>query len=263
MHIGDICLVLERRNNMKKWQKFEKDCYDYLNMKYGNEATFVYEGGSNSNISDIHATTKDGKDFYIEAKKCPAQCGQFVLTPNKENKEFIFSENNATVNNKYSEKIINHMNAFYEQYANAGKKGEKISFNGSEDIFINWIKDMYRQKNVKYFITNNFKIVPMEKLSDYFTVEAVYRAKKSGSSNPSKKNINGLIEYLHNNKFNITDIKMDGKKLYVYSTECLDGLKFLFLENEYMFRLNDNKIEIRKLSNTCNSNVIFKLKKKK
>lgn len=33
-------------------------------------------------VSDIMVTTKS-ESFFIEAKQCPAQCGQFVLLPLK------------------------------------------------------------------------------------------------------------------------------------------------------------------------------------
>lgn len=245
---------------MKKWQKFENECFNYLEEKYKDKANLYLEGGSNSNISDIHVITFDGDDFYIEVKRCPAQCGQFVLLPDNENKKFIFSSANASTNDIYAEKIINFMNSNYDEFANnSGTKGKEILFNGCEKIFAEWIIEQYKRKNVKYFITNNFEMFPIDDFFKHFTVKAKYRMKRSGSSNPSKANSKLLSEYLTNSTYQIEEAKIINNKLLVKTSLKLNNVKFKFNDNEYMFRENEDSYEIRKLSNTYNSNVIFSI----
>ena len=58
---------------MANWINFERSCKDYLCHTFGQYADFVYKGGFNSTTSDIKVCTAGGKQFFIEAKKCPAR----------------------------------------------------------------------------------------------------------------------------------------------------------------------------------------------
>lgn len=80
-------------NNINNWQKFEQMAVSYLKGKYGN--FFELKGESNSNTSDI-LFRKECNSFFIEVKMPEAQCGQFVLIPNKEKKKFEYSSKNKT-----------------------------------------------------------------------------------------------------------------------------------------------------------------------
>lgn len=62
-------------------ENFEIECKNYLNKRFGAYARFIHQGGSDSTIPDILVKTNSGKEFYIDAKHCLAQCGQFVLLP--------------------------------------------------------------------------------------------------------------------------------------------------------------------------------------
>ena len=48
----------------KEWEKFEIECVNYLNEKFGNYACFSHNGGANSTVSDILVETKNKKTFY-------------------------------------------------------------------------------------------------------------------------------------------------------------------------------------------------------
>lgn len=241
------------------WEDFEIDCTEYLNRKFGDYASFKHEGGSDSTIPDIKVTTKSGNIFYIDAKHSPAQCGQFVLLPDIASSTFIYSRLNTTPINTYAKQIIEHMNAQFDEFKEAGTAGKDIVMNNGSEIFSNWIIDSYRNKGARYFITNNYTILPVERSSEYFNVSAKYRVKRSGSSHVGKSNISNVLNYIKSNGYNIESSRTDAGKLFVVSAESLHNQRFLLHGYEYMFSLRDSEYEIRKLSNTFNANVIFSI----
>ena len=137
---------------MHNWENFEIACVNYLRENFGDVADFEECGGSNSTTPDILAKSANGSRFYIEVKKSPAQCGQFVLFPNSERKVFEYSPQNNSKLNKFSQLIINHMNNDFDAYREAGTKGEAILITAGDDVFSEWIKEYYSDKKVKFFI---------------------------------------------------------------------------------------------------------------
>lgn len=247
---------------MSNWERFEIECTNYLNYNFSRYATFTHKGGSDSQESDIMVETKNGKIFYIDVKYLPAQCGQFVLLPNFELKKFEYSSKNATKINIYSEKIIEHLNNNFDEFSVAGTTGKDIIMSNEKDIFSNWIIKNYQEKNVQFFITNDFKIFDIKNIKDDFLINGKYRTKKSGSSSVGKKQIKIVLEYIKF-KYMIHNFNIDEDKLFIISSEELDKIKFFIDNAEYMFSLRSiNKFEIRKLSKTHNSNVIFSIKQK-
>ena len=101
---------------MSSWQEFEVECTDYLNETFGNYAAFYHEGGSDSTIPDIRVETNTNRIFYIDAKHCPAQCGQFVLLPNISTRTFEYSSLNANRINAHAIEIINFMNGDFDEF---------------------------------------------------------------------------------------------------------------------------------------------------
>lgn len=238
---------------MEKWKKFELDCTEYLNEKYGNN--FIHLGFSNSTISDIKYENKT-KKFYIEVKMPLAQSGQFVLLPDYDKKKFIFSKRNKTKQNENVNFIIKYMNDNFEKYASVGTAGKNIEIN--QKIFSSWIKNKYKKNKVKFLITksSNYIIFPIEKYEKYFYITAKYRIKKSGSSKVPKNEWNKIIERL--NFININFVLTEDFK--IKSNENLNKMKFIVENSEYMLsNYKDDIYVIRKLSNTRNANVIFKI----
>lgn len=100
------------------------------------------------------------------------------------------------------------------------------------------------------------------------TVSAKYRMKRSGSSSLGKNRVVVYAKLLLNNQahnYKVTNVRIDGDKLFVSSDKELHNLRFIAPAdemNEYMFSVRNNKYEVRKLSNTCNANVIFSIKLK-
>lgn len=246
---------------MKNWEDFEIKTTEFLNKTFGENANFEHLGASDSTVADIKVTTNNDKVFYIEAKHSPAQCGQFVLLPNIETHTFDYSKLNAVPINTYSKQIIDFMNQDFDSFKEAGTKGKEIIMANGAEIFSNWIIDFYKNKNVKFFITNENLILPIEKFSDYFNVKAKFRVKRSGSSSVGSCNLKKITDYINKN-FNQTKIEVVGDKLFVSSSNQLHNLRFVYDGFEYMFSQREDKYEIRKLSNTFNANVIFSIELK-
>lgn len=247
---------------MTEWKKFEQECNTYLKNKFSSFACFTHKGGSDSAVSDILVNTKNGHAFYIEVKSCPAQCGQFVLFPNLFTKTFEYSESNATKINPIAQKIIEHMNTDFESFKEAGTAGKDIVIQDGSQLFAKWIQYTYKDKGVKFFITNNKKIIankeiiPIDKLDDYFYITAKYRVKRSGSNNVGRSNFCWVEKYVCQN-YSIIGVRHVKTKIFVTSNDDLNNKRFVINGTEFMFSTRGQEYEIRKLSNTFNSNVIF------
>ena len=245
---------------MNTWEQFEKQCTDYLNLKFGDYAKFLLLGGSNSTVVDILAKTNNGNAFYIEVKQSPSQCGQFVLIPNFKTKKFEYSHLNVSHNNKYSQLIIDYMNDNFDEFSDVDSTGKDIIMPNGSDIFANWITHFYKEKDVKFFISNNFIIIPIDNFKYYFYIKAKYRVKRSGSSNVGRENLSNILEFIKSQNYCIKDYRFFNDKIFVYSTNNLHKKKFFYNNNEYMFSDRDGIYEVRKLSNTFNANVIFSIR---
>lgn len=248
---------------MKAWEIFEIDCTNYLNNHFGEYASFERRGGSDSTVPDIYVTTESGRNFYIDAKRSSAQCGQFVLLPNEETRTFDYSTGNEMPIDEYAQSIIDHMNNDFDTFSAAGTKGEDIIMANSSDIFLNRVINHYRHKGAEFFITKGFTILPIENFGDYFNITAKFRIKRSGSSDVGKKSFGILTEYIRTIDYVITNVSYRDAKLFVTSPQQLHDRRFSFNDREYMFSKKDgNEYELRKLSNTFNHNVIFSIKLK-
>ncbi len=248
---------------MSTWATFEIECTKYLNNRFKSYANFLHQGGSDSTVSDILVETNNGDSFYIDVKHCPAQCGQFVLHPDITSKSFIYGSKNDTRLNIYAQKIIDYMNSDFESFRNAGTAGKEINMPDKDDVFANWVIDKYQNNGTRFFITNNYELLPLGRFKQYFDISAKYRIKRSGSAPVGKSNIHNILSYIQTN-YPINNFRIDNKKLFITSPDMLHNHRFIFNAYEYMFSSNTsaNEYEIRKLSNTYNANVIFSIKLK-
>lgn len=247
---------------MTIWEKFEIQCTDYLNDRFGAYAKFFHQGGADSTVPDILVKTNSGYSFYIEAKHSPAQCGQFVLLPNLGTGAFEYSHLNVNRINRYAETIMEYMNKDFDAFREAGTAGKDINIPNGSDIFAGWIIQAYKDKGVNFFITNNYTILPIERFREYFNVTAKYRIKRSGSGNVGKSRLKPVMDYISTHDYAIIDSRVAGDKLFVISPQQLHDHRFILYGIEYMFSLRGDEYEIRKLSNTYNANVIFSIKHK-
>ena len=246
---------------MNPGEKFETQCYEYLKRNYLTESiNFYHEGGMDSTKSDI-AVIKNGKtSFYIEIKDNLAQSGQFVLLPNTNNKTFDYSPRNHSPPNKITNIIIEYMNSHFKKFNEAGTSGEKINID--KQVFSNWIINHYLSKNVKYIMSynNDYVIFPIRKFDEYFDIIANYRIKKSGSREPAKKDIDFIKQCITDYYYDVI-FTFNGRKIYAEINEPITKDRFILGNYTYFLSpYNQNKYEIRKLSNTRNMNVIFSIK---
>ena len=155
--------------------------------------------------------------------------------------------------------IIEYMNRYFDDFREAGTVGKDIEMENSSKIFSDWIIQTYKEKGVRYFITNNFVILPIEYFSDYFNVTAKYRIKRSGSGNVGKNRIPLILNHISTTDYVINDSRIDGDKLFIQSHQNLHNRRFIYQQYEYMFSQRGDEYEVRKLSNTYNANVIFSI----
>lgn len=252
---------------ISKWKQFELAAVNFLQRNYGQYASFVQQGGEDSTIPDILVST-NRKQFYIETKSATAQSGQFVVLPNYETNQFVFSKNNKTEENEMTRFIIDYMNQNWETYKNINTTGENIDM--SDIIFTNWITNYYKSKDVKYFISgseNQFVLVPVDDFSTSFDVTATYRIKKSGTRKLPKKYVSNVTDFF-NKKYEKSNILKKGNHTYLNTrTPFLDLDKKCFKIDtiaDTIFYLSKDDIypdgyRISIKSNTNNPNIIFSI----
>jgi hypothetical protein len=243
-------------------KQFEEKCYNFLSDKYANpNIRFDLMGGADSTVSDIAVFRKGSLQFYIEAKDCNAQAGQFVLLPDDRTQTFVFSERNQSSTNELTDLIIGAMNSDYYRYKNAGTSGVPIIL--SNNVLSRWVMQYYSSKDVKYFITyaHGFIIFPIERFADYFAVSATYRVKRSGSSSPAKRDISPVMSYLEKAFSQNINSEIDNSGHLFVTVNSVASNRFTIDGREFYLSATSaqNRYEVRKLSNTANANVIFSI----
>lgn len=254
-----------------RWEKLERDCFQHLKKTYQHICSVIPFGKSNSTKPDIQIITSSGKDFFVEVKAKSSQCCQFVLFPNPEKECFDFSVDNRIPFFDSHKTIIQHMDENYIKYHTVGETGIPIDVDKS--VLYQLVYDYFKYKKVKYFMTENNIIFPLEDFSNYFDIAAFYRKKTSGSSEPAiTKNTTELTDGIKANSISgtIEYKKIDKKRrcflhsdLYVHTKRIiLEEYTYQFKDNDYsktIPRLMKYAFEIRRLSHTRNPNVICQL----
>lgn len=253
---------------MKDWQKFEIQATEFLNDFFSNY-NFKRKGKKSSVTPDIKVFQEEKHLFNIEAKFSPAQSGQFVV--HKENKKFIFSENNVCNNNKYTKKIIEYLNKNFSDFKNGGNLPDNLELTYSKRII-----NHYLSKKSIFIITSNkldsfYSIFPTEKINEYFKITANLRKKRSGTSHLPYKDFRPVKHYLENH-FKKLNIRMNDyffmnekKRAFVKTDNPIIQNENLYFGHEKYYlseieTVNENKYYVKKRSNVNNLNVIFSLK---
>lgn len=259
------------------WEKFEKDCFKYLSDKYSGEFSFEAHGEHDSTKADIEVVSLEESKFFIEIKEDSSQCCQFVVFPNAETKKFEVSTDVKSPDTQNRQAIVQFMDERYKKFSKVGSSG--ISLDIDKNILYGWVNDFYTAKKVKFFITkgDEYILFPISNFSCYFDISAVYRKKKSGSSEPNKNNnlkeieawlkansTSGIIEFAFvgnkNRCFFHTDANIEKKRI------ICSNYTYQFKSNKHSKKIkakDDHVYEIRRLSNTNNPNVICPLSLKK
>lgn len=245
---------------IKNWEDFEFSAYNFILHHYGNYTEeIIHYGKSDSLNSDIFIRTLNN-NLWIEVKKPKAQSGQFVLLPDENKRLFDYSAKNKYSLDKYSQAIIDYMNESFDKYFQSGTKGSYINLD--EDLFYDWIINYYHSKGVEFIITfsDDFVIFPTNKIKSFFNVKCKYREKKSGSS--SVKNEKEKFKLISKIKelAQVSEVLNSEEGLFFFSSDELDKCNLIVGKYHYMIkRIEKNKYEVRRLSNTRNSNIIFEL----
>lgn len=251
---------------LQDWEIFERECADYLNRKYSGKTgcQFIPSGGHNSHEPDIYVK-KGGKSlFSMETKMAGAQCGQFVLFPNDSTMSFAYSQRNEFPLNQYSKKIIEEMEKNYYDYNTPSTK--PLAFD--KKLFYDWVKNHYKvERGSKYLITkgNNYVVFNIDNFEKYYDISAVFRIKKSGSSNPSSSDLIEIQSLLDVSCIRSRNLHSDGHYVEVELPD-FDGYKLVRTGGKFDFqmkRIDGNTFRITKLSNTYNANVIFSISLKR
>ncbi len=251
---------------LQDWEIFEGECADYLNRKYSSKTAckFIPSGGHNSHEPDIHVRKGPDEIFSMETKMAGAQCGQFVLFPNDTTMSFAYSSRNEFPINQFSERIIEEMEKNYFKYNTPSTK--PLDFD--KKLFYDWVKNHYKvERGSRYLITkgNNYVIFDIDKFEKYYDISAVFRIKKSGSTNPNNSDLEEIQTLLDLGSTENRNLHSDGHYVEVELPNFREdrlvrtGGKFDFL----LKRTSGNTFRITKLSNTYNANVIFSISLKR
>lgn len=247
-------------------EEFENLCADYLQKTYQDTGcTFTPIGGSDSSSPDIIVKKNNKVLFSIETKEPQAQCGQFVVFPDYDNKSFFYSEANRPPEpSAASTAIIDKMTEDFEHCKTPSAR--ELGFDTK--LYYDRIVDYYKNyKNSLFFITRektesgDFILFPTDRISSYFSVTACYRKKKSGSHNPNKREIADLNNLLPSTFVDHYQVEKDGK--YTNVLMDLDIQEPFIRESSYraMFRpIDRGKYRMTVLGTTENPNVIFTIK---
>ena len=258
MILKNLLEALIEEINMKKWEIFERNVFEYMRNTYGNgnNVGFEYKGAHDSTVPDIDVTPLTVAPFNVEIKSASAQCGQFVVLD--DNGKFIFSKDNDSKED-IAKLILEHMNENYNKYRSPGKKGVEVEI--STETSVNWILAYYKAKNTRFFITkykSKYVLLPIEKFKDYFSVKCKYRVKRSGSNNVPKKyaiqvaNALGAKYHYEGKYFVIEDSSLDLGSTRTWGEDTLKVSRKL--GNGYVITI---------LGKTENPNVIFEIKSQK
>lgn len=250
----------------KRWEIFEEECTQYLNARFGEQTgcNFVKFGGHNSVEPDIIVYNKDNERlFSMEVKLNSAQCGQFVLFPDESEFIFRYSARNEFPINQFSRDIINLMARDYYKYNTPSNK----TLDFDKRLFYNWVINHYKvERGSEYLITKgkDFVIFNINKLEKYFDISAVYRTKKSGSTNPAKSDIADITKMLDASQIKYNNLQRNERYTLVqlpccnYDKITQKGGKFTYLYK----RTEGGFYKVTRLSNTYNANVIFSIQLK-
>ncbi len=241
---------------MSNWKKFEKNATKFLNSNVKLRGiSFLANGESDSNASDIEVIFNGHVIFTIECKFSPAQSSQFVVK--KINNQFVYSEANRS-NENGSKAIIEHMNDNFSYYSTSVGSIDLIC---EQALMYERVIKQLSSKSVFFiassvvdgFSSNSPIIIDrINNLDQYFNISGVYRNKRSGTSYAKQRDLDGLKNCIkRGDKFFVFDPK-NTLPAYPSTNEKI----YLPKSDEQGYRV------IKKRSNTNNKNVIFTLKLK-
>ena len=252
------------------WELFEIQCTDYLNSKFNDLGfNFIRKGGSDSTETDISIYKNNTELGSIESKMPNSQAGQIVILI--ENGKFVYSKASVAPNNIFTQTIIDYINENFEKYSNVSTSSINIDLD--EDIFYSRIIEHYTNvKKSEFFITGDLKtghkaIFRRDKLKDFFSISAVLRRKRSGTSDLPKKyretHLPIIKSTLSTSNIFIDTTKKTDKKLYITLNEEIKDTSSQYIQCEdfdiFLAQESGSTYRVKKRSNTNNPNIMFEL----
>ena len=248
---------------LQKWEVFQDEAADFLNNYFN--ADFIMEGGYDSTTSYITARKSNQLITTIEAKFGPSQAGQIVLI--SEDGKFIFCDKSKNDSNSYSDEIIKYLNSNYSSFA--GVNTASIPVDISDSTLFNWVKTIYREKNIEWIISSkkfnkltlkDLLFIPLNDIKDYFDISLVFRRKKTGTTQIPGKDIIDFKTQLDLITKDYKIKKTDNK--YLLTTKS--RLSNFNIGSKYLVSITnvDCQYYIKKKDINTNPNVMFQLKLK-
>ena len=264
------------------WKNFEDNVYDFLKkmLKIENLA-LGHEGGSDSTKSDIEFLLNNKQKFLLEVKQNIAQAGQFVVCWDAKNKKYAVTD--KTKCKLETKAIIMHMNNndyyrseenFFLGAPNGKRKAielicdKKLMYKRVIALIktkSSFIASSHYERDSNFSSENPLIIEEIDDLENYFDISGSYRPKFSGTRKLPKKEYGDIKKKFDcvemNDRLYLETSSISSQKVYL--TEALTFTSNRFDAVYYLSDSDNNSFkEIKKLSTTYNSNVIFTLKLK-
>lgn len=249
---------------LQKWEVFQNEATEFLS-NYFNICCSM-EGGFDATTSEITARNADQVLTTIEAKFCPAQAGQIILL--SDGNKFTFSDKSKNSSNEYTQEIIQYLNDNYASFSGNNSATIPIA-NISYSTLFNWVKTVYREKNVEWMIASNefcnltaddSLFVPLDEINNYFDISLVFRRKKTGNDHiPGKDLLDFQAEMdLINENY---QIKRTNNRYLLTLNERVSNFN---IGTKYLLSMTNKDCQyyIKKKDINTNPNIMFQLKLK-
>lgn len=245
---------------LQKWEIFQDEATAFLNNYFN--ANFTMEGGLDASSSHITVRNRNQVITNIEAKFGSTQAGQIVLI--KDENKFSFSDKSKNAPNSYTQEIIKYLNSNYSSYDGVNTASIYVNINAS--VLYNWIKTVYKEKNVQWIISSNkfdkftlndLLFVPIDDIEKYFDVSLVFRRKKTGNTHIPGKDIIDFKSQLDLINKNYKIKKTNNKYLLTTNSR----LSEFNIGNKYLVSMTnvDCQYYIKKKDINTNPNIMFQL----
>ena len=201
-----------------------------------------------------------------------------AFLPNYEKRKFDVSKNKGTKTSRDEcNNLIEHMNNNFDYYSKINEKGEIYNkLKCPNDLMIDFVKKNLSKKSsliIYSRFTDNFceerplVVSEISKLDLIFDITGIYRSKRSGTSEPPKKDFTELKEYFEDQGHKCINEYIDKKRrTLVHDPEgrLLEYKEYPPEKEKMMFlaKASEKKTdyrEVKKRSGTNNPGVIFTL----
>jgi len=246
---------------LQKWEVFQNEATDFLSDYFNIHCSM--EGGFDATTSEITARNADQVITTIEAKFCPAQAGQVILL--SDGNQFIFSEKSKNSSNVYTQEIINYLNNNYSSFTGTNSATIPIT-NISYSTLFNWVKTVYKQKNVQWMIASkefcnliakDTLLAPLDEIEKYFDISITFRRKKTGNDHIPGKDLLDFQEEMDLVNPNYQIKRTNNRYLMTLNSKVTNfniGTKYLLSMTN-----KDCQYYIKKKDMNTNPNVVFQL----